>query len=141
MAVDAAAAVPSEAVSGERFDAPAASPADVRMRRLLRVPTDASGSVVAAQSLFGKSIAISAVRCLITYVAVPLLKPMLDLTGGVGPSVGLVVGTVSMVAIVFAVRRFFLADHPWRWRYTVLAGGVLALLTAGAVDDVVTLAT
>lgn len=136
--VDSTAAVPPDAVQ-ERAYAPA--PADVRMRRLLRIPTDASGSVVEAQSLFGTSIAISAVRCLITYVAVPLLAPVLDLTGGVGPILGLVVGTVSMVAIVFAVRRFFLADHPWRWRYTVLATGVLLLLTVGAVDDVVSLAT
>ncbi len=139
-AVDSTAAVPSDAVQ-ERALAPAPSTADVRMRRLLRVPTDGSGSVVEAQSLFGTSIAISAVRCLITYVAVPLLAPVLDLTGGVGPVLGLAVGTVSMVAIVFAVRRFFLADHPWRWRYTILATGVLILLTVGAVDDIVTLAT
>lgn len=134
-AVDASVAVTPE----PSIQQPAPSGADVAMRRLLRVPVDASGNVRSAQSLFSASIAVSAVRCLITYVMLPLLAPVLDLTGGIGPVIGLVVGTVSMVAVVIAVRRFWLADHAWRWRYTVLATGILVLLTVGAVQDVASL--
>ncbi len=117
------------------------SSADRRMCRLLRVPLCPEGGVDrrAAENVFSASIAVSAVRCLLTYVALPLLAPVLDLTGGVGPVLGLVVGAVSMAAIVVSMRRFFAAGHRWRWRYAAIGGGVLVLLTVGAVDDVVAL--
>lgn len=120
---------------------PAPGSVDRFMRRLLRVPMDSSGNVASAQSLFSASIAVSAVRCLITYVFLPLLKPVLDVTGGIGPTIGLIVGTVSMVAVIAGTRRFWLADHAWRWRYTAVASGVLVLLSVGAVQDVTTLVT
>lgn len=116
--------------------------AEAFMRRLLRVPVDAPpASIAGAENAFSKSIAISAIRCILTYVLLPLLAPVLDLTGGVGPALGLVVGTVSMVAIVFSMRRFWAADHAWRWRYTVLGGGILVMLAVGAVFDISTLVT
>lgn len=111
------------------------------MCRLLRVPLCPEGGVArrSAENVFSASIAVSAVRCLLTYVALPLLAPVLDLTGGVGPVLGLVVGAVSMAAIVVSMRRFFAAAHGWRWRYAAIGGGVLVLLTVGAVDDLVAL--
>ncbi|MGY6500740.1 MAG: hypothetical protein ACXIVQ_07620 [Acidimicrobiales bacterium] len=116
---------------------PERSAADRRMRRLLRLPVDGPKvSLFAAQSAFSKSIAISATRCLITYVLLPILRPLIDLSGGVGPALGLTVGFVSMVAIVFAVRRFFAADHKWRWGYTWVGGGIFVLLTVQAIVDV-----
>jgi hypothetical protein len=98
-------------------------------------------SVVDAQSAFGKSIAISAVRCLLTYVALPLLGPIVDLSGSVGPILGLVLGLVSMVAITFAARRLFAAEHRWRWPYLVLGSGIFVLLVVSVVFDIVALAT
>ena len=107
------------------------------MRRLLFLDPEAPKvSILGAESAFQKSIAISAIRCLITYIALPLLRPVVDLSGGVGPVLDLVVGTVSMVAIVFAARRFFAADHKWRWGYGAIGGSILVLLTWQAVVDV-----
>lgn len=116
-----------------------ASSGDALVRRILRVPEEGRASAAGAQNVFSVSMAVSAVRCLLTYVVLPLLAPVLNLTGGVGPVLGLVVGTVSMVAIVVSMRRFWAADHRWRWRYGVIGGAVLVLLAAGAVDDVATL--
>ena len=118
-----------------RDDAPAA---DVFMRRVLRVQRGGSRPE-AAQSLFGASLLISTVRCLLTYVALPLLKPVVDLTGGVGPALGLLIGTVSTVAIVASMRRFWAADHKWRWGYTAIGGGIIVLLLVQAVGDVAAL--
>ena len=127
--------VPSAATLG--VDVPERSSADLLARRLLFLEPDASKvSLFAAQSAFQKSIAISATRCLITYILLPVLRPLIDLSGGVGPALGLTVGTVSMVAIVFAVRRFFAADHKWRWHYSGIAGAIFVLLTVQAVVDV-----
>lgn len=118
-----------------RADRPAA---DVLMRRLLRVP-DERGSGKAAERLFGKSLLISTVRCLLTYVVLPLLKPVVDLSGGVGPALGLVIGTISAVAIVASMRRFWAADHRMRWGYTAVGGAILVLLVFQAVGDVAAL--
>ncbi len=89
--------------------------------------------------MFGASIVLSTVRCLLTYIVLPVLKPVVDLTGGVGPALGLVIGTVSAVAIVAAMRRFWAASHRWRWGYTLIGGGILVLLAVQAIGDVAAL--
>lgn len=117
--------------------APTRSDADRTMRRLLRLPVDGPRtSIFGAEGAFQKSIAISAARCLFTYVLLPVLRPIVDLSGGVGPALGLVVGLVSMVAIAFSVRRFFAADHKFRWHYTAVGGAIFVLLIWQSVLDV-----
>ena len=116
------------------------SAADAFVRRLLRVPNrPAPGAGRSAENVFGASIAVSTVRCLLTYVLLPLLKPVVDLSGGVGPVLGLLLGAVSAVAIVASMRRFWAASHRWRWAYTVIGGGILVLLVVQAVGDVAAL--
>lgn len=112
--------------------------ADAFVRRILRVPAGGDPGR-SAEKVFGRSILLSSVRCLLTYVVLPLLKPVLDLSGGVGPVLGLVVGTVSAVAIIASMRRFWRAGHRFRWYYTVIGGAILVLLVVSAVKDVVSL--
>ncbi|HVL07311.1 MAG TPA: hypothetical protein VM388_15085 [Acidimicrobiales bacterium] len=114
------------------------SPLDTFMRRLLRLPAGTDPSAT-AEKAFGTSILISTVRCLLTYVLLPLLKPVIDLSGGVGPVLGLVIGAVSATAIVYSMRRFWRANHRMRWAYTVVGGGILVLLAVQAVGDVAAL--
>ncbi len=42
---------------------------------------------------------------------------------------------------VFAVRRFFIAEHRYRWHFTVVAAAVMSLLTVLVVQDVIHLLT
>ena len=114
------------------------SPLDAFMRRLLRLPPNGDPGRT-AEKAFGTSLLISTVRCLLTYVLLPLLKPVIDLSGGVGPVLGLVIGAVSATAIIFSMRRFWRADHKWRWGYTILGGGILILLAIQAVGDIAAL--
>jgi hypothetical protein len=119
---------------------PARSAADLRMRRILHIRDEgARGSLKSAENAFSTSIFISAVRCLLTYVILPVVGPIVGLAGDVGPTVGLVVGTVSCVAIVASMRRFFRADHRWRWRYTIIGGTILVFLVVQAVIDIAAL--
>jgi hypothetical protein len=116
---------------------PERSRADQVMRRVLRLPADGpKASIFGAHGAFSTSIAISAARCLVTYIFLPLLSPLLNLSGSVGPILGLVVGAVSMVAIVFSIRRFFAADHKYRWHYAAVGGAIMILLVVQAVIDV-----
>ena len=112
-------------------------PADALMRRLLRVPADGRrGDAESARSLFGTSLLVSTVRCLLTYVVLPVLGPVLGITGTVGPVLGFVVGAISAVAIVVSMRRFWAANHKMRWHYSALGGAILVLLAFQAVGDV-----
>lgn len=125
--------------SGE-VSTPSRSQADRAMRCVLGLPSDCDKtSITGAENAFSKSVAISAIRCTITYLILPILKPIVDLSGGVGPWLGLVIGTVSMVAIVFSIRRFFAADHRYRWPYAVIGGSILVLLIYQGVADIQTL--
>ncbi len=118
------------------------SPADRFMRRILGLAEDAPKvSIIDAQNAFSKSLVLSGTRCLLTYVLIPLAGPILGLSGVLGPILGFVLSAVSMVAIFFAVRRFFAADHKWRWGYLVIGGGIFVLLTVQVVLDIVHLLT
>ncbi len=102
---------------------------DLRMRRLLCLPVDApTASVASAQGLVETSLLISASRCLLTYVFLPFLAPLLGLKFGIGPVLGIVVGVVAIVANVASVRRFWRADHRYRWPYTVLSSVIVVAL-------------
>ena len=107
------------------------------MRRVLRLPPDGPRpSGTAAQQAFSRSVWISATRCLLTYIVLPILGPILGFSGRVGPVLGLAVGAVSMMAIVASIRRFFAADHRWRWRYTAIGSSILGLLAVQSAIDI-----
>lgn len=112
------------------------------MRRLLRLPTDApKASEASARLLVERSLLISMVRCLLTYVLLPFVAPVVGFATGVAPAVGIAVGTVAIVANVASVRRFWRADHRYRWHYTALAATIVVLLVWLIVADVVALAS
>ena len=112
------------------------------MRRLLRLPVDApKASEVSARQLVEKSLVISMARCLLTYIVLPFVVPILGLAKGVTPGVGMVVGLVAIAANMASVRRFWRADHRYRWHYTALATVIVAALVWLVVADLVELLT
>ena len=118
------------------------TPADLFMRRLLRLPVDAPpGSAQGARKAFQTSLIVATFRCLLMYVAFPFVLPALGLAKGVGPAIGLVINLAAMVCIVMSMRRFFRADHPKRWQYTALGGTVLLFLVVLAVQDLFSVIT
>ena len=70
---------------------------------------------------------------------IPVLGPVLGLSGTVGPWLGLALSAVSTVAIFFATRRFFGADHKYRWLYAAVGSGIVVLLLVQSWFDVRTL--
>lgn len=107
------------------------------MRRLLRIADrPRQVSEAAAQKSFQRSMFISAVRCTLTYVIFPFVAPAIGFATGVGPLIGLVIGTVAIVCDVFTVRRFFAADHKWRWHFSAIAVCIIGLLLVLLVQDI-----
>lgn len=81
-----------------------------------------------AQKSFSKSILISGIRCLLTYIILPFVTPFIGLAPGVGPVIGIIVGVIAVAANVFSIRRFWRADHQWKIHVTVLHVAVICLL-------------
>ena len=113
--------------------------ADVAVRRLLRIPDGPPAPEGAAQRAFSTSILVSATRCLLTYIVLPFVAPALGLAAGVGPAVGIPIGVVAIGCNILTIRRFWAADHRWRWAYTAIALTVIALLLVLMVEDILDL--
>jgi hypothetical protein len=113
------------------------SRADVTMRRLLFVPAGPSGvGEDAVHRMFSVSIVLSGLRCLLSYVVFPIVTPALGLATGVGPAVGIPVAVLALVFDVIGIRRFWLADHRYRWGMTLLYAAVMAMVGALLAIDI-----
>ena len=112
------------------------SSADRFMRRLLRLPEGQTSTAAEARSAFQKSLFISTCRCLLMYIVFPFVLPAVGIARGVGPFVGVVIGLLAMVSIVYSIRRFWRANHSKRWHYTIFGTAIIAFLVFLAVKDV-----
>lgn len=111
------------------------APADRFMRRLLGVSGRERQSSRAAHKAFRVSVAISAIRCLITYVAVPVLVPLLSLSGWIAAPIGIALCVYAVVNGIVSLRRFWGSDHPKRWMYTWFMVVVFVFLALALVAD------
>lgn len=96
-------------------------------------------SADAATRAFSTSILISGIRCTLAYVVFPWVLPALGVAGGIGPSLGLVIGAVALVSNVVSIRRFWLSRHRWRWLITGINVGVIVLVSILVIQDVAAL--
>ena len=97
--------------------------------------TEETVSTIDAENAFSKSILVSAVRCTFTYLLIPFGFPLIGLSAGVGPWIGLPVGLIAIAANVVSIRRFHRADHKWKWPMTAINVGIIVLLTVLVVLD------
>jgi len=113
------------------------------VRRLLLVPEatpDKKGSSAgeqAAHRLFNVSIALSGLRCLLGYVVLPVITPALGAAARVAPIVGIPIAVVALAFDVMAVRRFWAANHRWRWGISAIYVVVMAMVLALLVGDLI----
>ena len=115
------------------------SKVDLAMRHLLRVPEERKPIPESdTHKIFGTSILLSATRCLLSYLVLPILLPFLGLAKGVGPWIAIPIGVLALTFDVLGIRRFWLADHHQKWLfsaiYAVVGAMVFILLTVDIVD-------
>jgi hypothetical protein len=116
--------------------------ADLVVRKILRIHERPEGVTSAqAYSTFQRSMLISAIRCTLTYVVFPFVLPAVGFATGVGPILGIIIGTVAITCDVYTIRRFFAVDHKYRWHFSAIAFAVICLLATLLVQDVVHLLT
>lgn len=111
------------------------SAADRLARQLLRVEGAEPRTLLPLKG----SLVISAVRCMITYVLVPALAPVISGFGLVATPLSLALAAAAGVMAVVSLRRVWLADWARRWAYTAFIAVVLVLLAVAAAFDIRTL--
>ncbi|MEX1164442.1 MAG: hypothetical protein WEB03_13060 [Nitriliruptor sp.] len=117
--------------------APPRSAAERLARQLLRVEHAEPRALMPLKG----SLAISAVRCVITYAIIPATAPLITGLGVVATPIAIVLSIVAGVMAVVSLRRVWLADWSRRWAYTAFILIVVALLATTLVLDVRTLLT
>ena len=114
------------------------SQADIIVRKVLRIRERPSGaSARHAVNAFRRSMIISTIRCSLTYLVFPFVLPALGLVTDTGIAISIVIGTLAIACDIFSIRRFFAADHKWRWPFSTVAFSVVCLLGILLVQDVV----
>lgn len=114
------------------------SRAEILVCRALRVPPGPPQATdEAANRLFSASILLSALRCLFTYIFVPVLVPVLGLSVGDSPAIGIPLSLVALFFDVRAMRRFWLADHAWKWRMTAVYTILMVMVGSLFIIDIV----
>jgi len=118
------------------------SPLDLRMRRLLRLPADGpKASARSARTAFQASVYLSAARCLLTYIILPFIFPIIGVSMRATPVLGISISLVAIAADVASIRRFWRADHKYRWHYTALAGAIICAMVVLIVADTINILT
>lgn len=113
---------------------------DQAMRRLLRVPDDKKPIPESdTHRIFGTSILLSATRCLLSYIVLPIVLPVLGLAKGVGPIIGIPVAVLALSFDYLGIRRFWLADHHQKWLFTAVYAVVGIMVATLLIVDIVDL--
>lgn len=115
--------------------APSRSAADRIARQLLRV----EGAEPRALMPLKGSLALSAIRCVITYAVIPALAPVVTGLAGLATPLALTLSLVAVVMAIVSLRRVWLADWSRRWAYTAFIAVVVGLLGVTIVLDLRTL--
>jgi amino acid permease len=107
------------------------------MRRLLRVDATPNAKVARQGTrAMSTSILISGIRCLLTYLVIPIAGPAIHLAGSVGRPLSIALCFIAAFYSVRSMRRFWESNHRYRWAYSTFALIVIAYMTYGVVTDV-----
>lgn len=112
------------AVTGPTF-----SPADRLMRRLLRVEhAQRKCALIEARSAFTGSIILTGIRCALTYLVIPIAGPTVGIVGSGGHLLGAIVSVAALLTSTTSMRKFWIANHKYRWHYTAFAAVIITYM-------------
>ena len=112
--------------------------------RLLWVDTNASvdtqaGNAGRAERAFGFSLLVSGVRCILQYVVLPFILPLVGIAAEVAVPITLAINLLAVVLILFSLRRFWQINYRHKWQYLFVALTAWVLLGAFIALDLKTL--
>jgi hypothetical protein len=114
---------------------PHAGPLDLLARRVLGLRDAEPRALVDLQG----SLVVSAVRCILAYVVVPIALPLIAWADVAAAPLSLVLSVLAVVLGVRSLRRVWQANWTHRWVYTGFIAVVVVLLGITITNDVTTI--
>lgn len=108
------------------------------MSRLLFVspnPAPAAETRQSAERAFTVSLAFSGFRCVLQYVLLPFVLPVLGIAAEAAAPVYLLISFAAVVSIITSLRRFWKVGYQYRWQYLAMAVVILAMLAVFILTD------
>ena len=124
----------SSPLGPQEFD-PHPGPLDMVVRRVLGLRDAEPRALVDLQG----SLVISAVRCILAYVVVPIALPLIAWADVAAAPLSLGLSLLAVVLGVRSLRRVWQANWTHRWAYTGFIAVVVVLLGITITNDVVTI--
>lgn len=93
-----------------------------------------------AENAFGLALAFSGVRCMLKYVFLPFVLPVIGIAGDFSSVISLTINTMAVAAILYSVRTFWKVDYRYKWHYLPVAAVGLLILGAFMLMDMAELA-
>ena len=118
------------------------SRADSIMSRLLFVSPAAdltASQTRRAENALTLSLMFSGLRCLLQYVLLPFLLPIVGVAADAAVPILLLINLIAMASIFFSLRRFWTIGYKHRWSYLAVALTALTLLLAFTLHDLMKL--
>jgi ABC-type long-subunit fatty acid transport system fused permease/ATPase subunit len=107
--------------------------------RILFVPPPAEAETQntdRAERAFNLALVFSGVRCILQYVVLPFVLPVVGIAGDFAVHISIVINVAAIIAIIYSLRRFWMVGYRHRWRYLPIALTALVLLVAFLVLDI-----
>lgn len=98
-------------------------------------PTPSAKSAERAERAFGASLIFSGVRCILQYVVLPFILPLIGIAADTAVPILLAINVLAAVLIVSSLRRFWQIDYKYKWQYLPVAITALLLLVAFTMYD------
>lgn len=89
---------------------------------------ESGGAAKTAGRAFGFSLVISGTRCILQYVVLPFILPIIGIAGELAFQITFVIGIVAIISLVFSLRRFWSINYPYKWHYFFVAVPALIIL-------------
>ncbi len=100
--------------------APSRLRTEAAIRRLLFIPDSEGPPEREVERLFTTSLALSAMRCIFTYMLVPVVLPAVGVLTKATPGIGALLSALALVFDIKAIRSFWWARDSRRWMMTWL---------------------
>ena len=91
------------------------------------------------EGAFSFALLFSGVRCILMYVILPFVLPLVGIAGNFGVAIDIVINVVAIGAIIYSLRRFWTINYKRKWQYLPVAIVAFVLLIAFITLDVSTL--
>ncbi len=117
---------------GPATDTPERGALDRLARRVLLLRDAEPRALIDLQG----SLVLSCIRCILTYVVIPIAVPLVSWAEVVATPLSLVLSILATGMAVRSLRRVWQADWHHRWAYTAFIAVVVVLLGIGIVFDV-----